>query len=371
MSDVLTAADRGPAAPDVTRDDREELAGRLVASLVAAAEVFTVHLGTELGLYEHLRAGWSRPAELAQRTGSDARYVREWLEQQAVTAIVEVEDPTAAPEARRYRLSEAHAEVLLHDSSPYFAGAVGEFAASLGRVIDDLTAAIRTGAGVPYAAYGVHHAIAAFNRPAVVNEMASVWLPAGPDHDRLRALPAPRILDLGAGTGQTTVELARAYPHATVRGVDLDADSVAAAVERASREGVADRVSFSHADALSFDTDDRFDLVVCFEVLHDTGDPAGVLRNARRLLAPGGAVLIADDKGSETFEAPGDEFQRLLHAFSVLHCVPATRAEHHVEAHGTVVRPSDVGRWATTAGFTGLERLPVEHEMWWFFRATP
>lgn len=366
MTDVLT---HPSAAPAVAPDRREVLAGRLVDALNATADTMTVHLGVELGLYERLREGWWTAPELAARCATDARYVREWLEHQAVGAIAEVDDPTAGPDERRYHLPEPHAEVLLDDTSPYFAGAVGTFAASLGKVLGQLVDAFRTGAGVPFADYGVHHAIAAFNRPAIVGEMAEVWLPALPDHERLTSLSAPRILDVGCGTGQTTTELARAYPHATVRGIDLDAVSVEAAASRASREGVADRVTFTRADARHFDTDERFDLVVCFEVLHDTGDPAGVLGNLRRLLTPGGAVLIADDKGSEAFEAPGGDDQRLLHAFSVLHCVPATRAEDHVEAHGTVVRPDDVRRWVRTAGHAEFEVLPIEQEMWRFYRA--
>lgn len=366
MTDILTRHEVATAAAD---DRREALAGRLVDALTASADTMTVHLGIELGLYERLREGWWTAPELAARSDVDARYVREWLEHQAVGAIVETDDPTAAPDERRFHLPEPHAEVLLDDSSPYFVGAVGAFAASLGRVLEQLVEAFRTGDGVPFAAYGVHHAIASFNRPAIVGEMAEVWLPALPDHRRLRSLAAPRILDVGCGTGQTTAELARAYPHATVRGIDLDDASVEAAAERASREGLADRVTFARADALRFDTDERFDLVVCFEVLHDTGDPAGVLTNLRRLLAPGGVVLIADDKGSERFEAPGSDDQRLLHAFSVLHCVPATRAEEHVEAHGTVVRPADVRRWVRAAGYGEFEVLPIEQEMWRFYRA--
>lgn len=354
-------------------DAREVLAERLVDGLLAGMEVLTVHVGVQTGLYRLLADGPRTAADAADATGLDSRYVREWLEQQAAAELVDVDGVTAAAEQRRYSLCEPHAEVLLDDVSPFHAGAVAPFLVSLGRSTPDVVDAFRDGGGVPYADYGteVREAIAAFNRPMVTSDLANTWLPAtGAVHRAIADAAAPRILDLGCGVGWTSIELARAYPHAVVRGVDLDADSVASARKHAAEAGVADRVSFALADAATFDADEPFDLVTCFETLHDMGDPVGTLRTARRLLRPGGAVLIGDDRGAEAFEVPAEPYERLLYAFSVLHCLPATRAEDPVHAHGTVVRPDDMLGWIADAGFDHGEVLPIDNDLWRFYLAT-
>lgn len=148
-------------------------------------------------------------------------------------------------------------------------------------------------------------------------------------------------------------------------------ESVHDARALAAERGLADRVSFTHADARSWDTTERFDLVTIFESLHDTADPVATLATARRLLAPGGSVLIGDDRGAEHLESPADPYQRLLHGFAVLHCIPATRAEDGTHAHGPVVRPGDVLGWIDAAGFGQGQVLDIDNEMWRFFLATP
>jgi hypothetical protein len=104
------------------------------------------------------------------------------------------------------------------------------------------------------------------------------------------------------------------------------------------------------------------------EALHDIGDPVGTLRAARALLAAGGQVLVADERVADTFTAPGDLVERFMYGWSVLHCLPATLAEHPVEATGTVLRAPIVARWATAAGFAGFEVLAVDNPFWRFYR---
>jgi ubiquinone/menaquinone biosynthesis C-methylase UbiE len=146
------------------------------------------------------------------------------------------------------------------------------------------------------------------------HELGSVWLPAVPDlHQRLRSAPPARVLDLGCGLGASSVALAHAYPRATVLGIDLDAASVAAARDAAAAAGVADRVSFEAGDAAQLTNGGPFDLVTMFEALRDMGDPVGALRAARRLLAEGGSVLVADERVADTFTAPGDATERLMY----------------------------------------------------------
>jgi SAM-dependent methyltransferase len=351
-------------------DAREVLAGRLVDGLTGAMETLGVYLGVELGLYRAVAdLGPATEAEVAGQAGITTRYAREWLEQQAVAGFLACDDASLPAAERRFRLPEGHAEVLVDTDSPYHAAPLAQALAGMARVLPQLPGAYRSGAGVPYAAYGseIREGIAAANRPMFLHELATAWLPAVPDLDRrLRSAPPLRVLDLGCGLGASSVALARAYPRATVMGVDLDEASVADARRAAAQAGVADRVSFAVGDATAFAaaSGSPFDLVTTFEALHDMGDPVGALRAARRLLADGGSVLVADERVADAFTAPGDATERLMYGWSILHCLPATLAEDPVEATGTVLRAPVLARWAAAAGFTGFEVLAIDNPFW-------
>jgi SAM-dependent methyltransferase len=245
------------------------------------------------------------------------------------------------------------------------------FMAGIAGTMPALEAAFRTGGGVPYAAYGAdtRDAIAGLNRPMYRGDLAKEWLVALPDVQARLTAGGARVLDLGCGEGWSSVALAEAFPDIRVDGVDLDEPSLVEARRAALRAGVADRVTFTAADARAAGgTTDGYDLICVFEALHDMADPVSVLAAAKERLAPGGAVLIADEKVAETFTAPGDEVERLNYAFSVTHCLPATRAEGAVEEAGTVLRPATVRGYAERAGFARFEVLPVEHDLWRFYR---
>jgi 2-polyprenyl-3-methyl-5-hydroxy-6-metoxy-1,4-benzoquinol methylase len=353
-------------------DAREVLAGRLVDGLTGAMETLGVYLGVELGLYRTLAdLGSATEAELAGQAGITTRYAREWLEQQAVAGFLACDDPSRPAPERRFRLPAGHAEVLVNPDSPYHAAPLAQALAGVARALPQLPGAYRSGAGVPYADYGreIRRGIAAANRPMFLHELATAWLPAVPDLDRrLRSAPPPRVLDLGCGLGASSVALARAYPRATVLGVDLDTASVADARVAAAEAGVADRVSFVVGDAAQLSQEAPFDLITIFEALHDMGDPVGALRTARDRLADGGSVLVADERVADTFTAPGDATERLMYGWSILHCLPATLAEDPVEATGTVLRAPTLARWADAAGFTGFEVLDIDNPFWRFYR---
>jgi SAM-dependent methyltransferase len=353
-------------------DARELLAGRVVDGLTQAMEVFGVYLGVELGLYRVLsELGAATEAELAGHAGVAVRYAREWLEQQAVAGYLACDDPAQPAERRRFRLPAGHAEVLVDPDSPYHAAPLALALAGAAGVLARLPEAYRSGGGVAYADYGreMRDGIAAANRPMFLHELAGVWLPAAPDlHRRLRSAPPPRVLDLGCGLGASSVALARAYPRATVLGVDLDEASVAGARAAAAEAGVADRVSFEVGDAAHLSPEAPFDLVTVFEALHDMGDPVGALRAARELLADGGSVLVADERVADAFTAPGDATERLMYGWSILHCLPATLAEDPVQATGTVLRAPALAGWAAAAGFAGFEVLAVDNPFWRFYR---
>ncbi len=353
-------------------DARETLAERLVNDTTHSLEMLSVYLGLELGLYLALAdLGTATEAEVAAHAGVAPRYAREWLEQQATADYIVCDDPARSPKERRYRLPAGHAEVLLDADSPYHAAPVAGMLASIARVLPQLLQAYRTGGGVPYAAYGqqMRRGIAAVNRPMLLHELTSTWLPAVPGLDRrLRSAPPARVLDLGCGLGVSSIALARAYPRAQVLGVDLDEASIIEARTAAAEAGVADRVTFVVGDAARVVSEAPFDFVTVFEALHDMGDPVGALRAARAVLAADGSVLVADERVADAFTAPGDPLERFMYGWSILHCLPATLAEYPVEATGTVLRAPAVARLAAAAGFGGFEVLPIDNPFWRFYR---
>ncbi len=355
----------------------ESLAERLIESLLPGLELLSIEFGRRLGLYEGLvHLGDATADELAAHARIDARMAREWLEQQTTAGFLAVGDVSAPPEARRFRLPDAHRPVFLDPDHPAFAIGTGTMFAGTASAFDDVIDAARTGHGVRYGAFGtgVRHGLEQLNRPGYVNDLED-WVAALPDvYERLR--DGGRILDLGAGTGWSSVALARAFPQSTVVTVDLDPASVAEAEALVEAQGLIDRVLVRRANATVPEdfhdiAGDGFDLVTVFEALHDMNEPAAALRVARGLLRPVGAVLIGDEKVADAFTPDGDFLDRLNYAFSVLHCLPATMAEGERTANGTVLRSSTVGDWAAQAGFASMTVLPIEHPLWRFYRLDP
>lgn len=177
-----------------------------------------------------------------------------------------------------------------------------------------------------------------------------------------------RVLDLGCGTGWSSIAIARAYPLAQVDGLDLDAGSVAIAQQNLRDAGLGDRVTVQRRDAADPGLAGRYDLVTIFEALHDMPDPVAVLRALRALLAPEAALIVVDERADERFQAPGDDVQRMLYGFSVLHCLPVGMADQPSAGTGTVMRPATLRGYAEQAGFAAVEVLPIEDDFWRFYR---
>jgi ubiquinone/menaquinone biosynthesis C-methylase UbiE len=350
----------------------EAFAARLIEDVTRTLETLSLYLGIELGLYRSLdELGTATPADVAVKSGISRRYAREWLEQQAAAGVLNCLDNPADADQRRYRLPSAHREVLLNaNGAAYAAPAVVSLAGVTG-VLPRLVDAYRTGAGVPFSAYGtpMRRGIADLNAPMFRAELATTWLRAIPDvDDRLRATPQPRVLDIGCGCGASSVTLGLAYPRLQVVGIDLDAVSIAEARNEAAAAGVADRVTFLLGDAATSALDGPFDLVTMFETLHDMADPVAALRAARAVLAPGASVLVADERVADEFSAPADPVERFMYGWSVLHCLPATLAEGSAEPNGTVLRAPTVQRWSRQAGFSRSDVLPIDNPFWRFYR---
>jgi 2-polyprenyl-3-methyl-5-hydroxy-6-metoxy-1,4-benzoquinol methylase len=360
------------AEPAADTSQRDALAQRLFEGFVAGTELLTIEVGLRLGLYQTLKDhGALSASEFAARAGIHERYAREWLEQQAVAGILDVIEPGADAFTRCFSLPAGHAEALLDPDSPAAIAATATGLAAIARVSEHIPDAYRSGGGIAFAEQGagIRQSIGAFNRPMFSNDLAEAWLPAlGDLHRRLQAHPSPRVLDIGCGTGWSTINLARAYPNARIEGLDLDHSSIEEARAHAERAGVADRVTFSVGDAAGLLAAERYDLVCMFETVHDMAHPIEALRRVRAALAPGAVVLIADERVAEAFTAPGDEIERLNYGWSVLHCLPATRAESPSVDAGTVLRPETLRRYAAEAGYSRTEVLPIENDFWRFYR---
>jgi 2-polyprenyl-3-methyl-5-hydroxy-6-metoxy-1,4-benzoquinol methylase len=354
-------------------DSADALAERLFAATVGALELYSIFLGTELGLYRALaQHGPLTAAELADRAGIAPRYAVEWLEQQAVAGLLDVEHPDAAAGGRRYRLTADHARVLVDPDDPAHVAPFAHMLAGIGGVLAQVADAYRTGAGVPYHAYGAafRHGQGHINRPAFTHELPTKWLAAMPDViARLETARHPRIADIGCGQGFSTIAIAHAFLDAHVDGIDADPATIEDARARARDAGLDGRIRFIEADASQLQG--PYDLVLILEALHDMTDPAGALAAARAALAPGGTVLVVDERVADAFTAPGDEVERMMFGWSVTHCLPTQMVEQPSAALGTVMRPDTVRELAAEAGFARTDVLPVENDFFRLYRLHP
>ncbi|WP_448808661.1 class I SAM-dependent methyltransferase [Agromyces bauzanensis] len=359
-------------------------AEQLVGMLGNATELFTIELGRRFGLYRTLHQhGPITAARLAAFAGIAPRYAREWLEQQAAAGHIAVTE-SVGPE-RRFVLPEHHVPVLLDETHPAHAAPVSGLLAGVALAFPQLVADFRHGHGVAFDEYGVElrHGLGALNRPGYTHAMRA-WVEQLPD--RAAALDAGgAVLDVGCGTGWSTIGLATAFPNARIVGVDLDEASIQEARENALEAGVADRVEFvlgnasdpgpveraaasARGEGEGADGASGFDLVTIFEALHDMGRPIHALAGFRALLRPGGALLVADERVADEFHPNAEPVERMLYAMSVLHCLPATTAESGTVANGTVLRLPTLRGWVAEAGFNRVDVLDIEHPFWRFYR---
>jgi 2-polyprenyl-3-methyl-5-hydroxy-6-metoxy-1,4-benzoquinol methylase len=357
-----------------TTQQRDALIDRLFQATLGTWDLLAVYLGDKLGLYRALASGPLTSTELAAATGTHERYLREWLEQQAVSQILDVHGGNAGAADRRYGLPAGHAEALLDESSLNYIAPIAQLVVACTRPLDALLEAFRTGDGVPYADYGadLHEGQAAFTRPMFDRLLGSEWLPAIPDvHARLEGDPAAHVADVACGEGFSSLAIARAYPKAIVDGLDLDDASIEAARTHLAGSGVGDRVTFHLRDAADPELAGRYDLVYIHEALHDMSYPVRVLGACRELLGSGGSVVIGDERVADSFTVPGDDVERFYYGFSVLHCLPVGMVGEGAAGTGTMMRSDTVRRYAEEAGFRTFEVLPIENDVYRFYRLVP
>jgi 2-polyprenyl-3-methyl-5-hydroxy-6-metoxy-1,4-benzoquinol methylase len=367
----MSMVETGTSAPE----QAEAFVGRLFEGALGTVDVLTLYIGDRLGLYHALRDGGPMtPAEFATRCSINERYAREWLEQQAVAGILAVEDVSAPEDTRRYALPEGHALVLTDPESPLSMAPLARAFVACAMALPKILDAFRTGGGVSWTDFGPDaiEAQGDFNRPWLLSSLATDYLPLIPDvHKRLQADPPAQVADFACGVGWASIAIAREYPNAIVTGFDLDESSIEIARKNAAAKGMADRVVFEVQDIAETSLEGGYDLVVVIEAIHDLSRPVEALTSIRRVLAPDGIAIVADEKTADTFTAPGDEMERLFYGFSVLCCLPAGMSEQPSAGTGTVMRADTMRSYAAQAGFSNVEVLDIPHDLLRFYRLTP
>lgn len=355
--------------------ERDAFVDRLLESTAGTFDILSLYLGHRLGFYETLADGKPQTSsELAEKTNTHERYVREWLEQQTVTGVLQVENPHDEPTYRRFHISAAHVEVLTDEDSSNYLAPLALMIAGIVRPLEALVGAYRNGGGVPYSEYGVDflEGQAAINRPMFLQELGQDWLPAIPDiHSRLEASPPAQIADIGCGAGWSTIGMAQAYPNVQVDGFDLDETSIEMARSNADQAQLNGRVNFHVRDAGDPEFSGNYDLVTAFECVHDMSDPVGALRTMRRLINRQGSVIVADERVGDTFTPEGNDVEWMMYGWSILHCLPVGMADAHSAETGTVMRTETLRRYAQEAGFREVEVLPIENFFFRIYRLIP
>jgi SAM-dependent methyltransferase len=344
---------------------------RLFGSLLGSLELATVHLGSQLGLYARL-AEPRTARELATDAGIDERYAQEWLEQQAISGLVDVASPGDAA-TRRYVTSPGQHLALADPESPVYAAAMALLLGGVGSVLPRLPEAYRDGSGISFGEYGddVRLGQGLFNRAAFLEQLTQEWLPAMPEVAALLARDGATAVDLGCGVGWSGIALAGAYPGLAVLGVDSDDATVMDARANAAAAGLGERVRFEVDDADADLGEGTHDVAFFFEALHDMAHPVEALAAVRRALRPGGRVVVMDERAEEAFAPGGSEIERLLAASSVLHCLPVGRSQDGSAATGALFRPDVLREYAARAGYAGVEVAPIEHDLFRFYVLTP
>jgi 2-polyprenyl-3-methyl-5-hydroxy-6-metoxy-1,4-benzoquinol methylase len=333
-------------------DKLNQLLGKLVIDFGATFQAGLVVIGESLGLYKAMaEAGPLSPAELAKRTGTNERYVREWLCAQAAGGYVEYDADT-----KRYHLTEEQAFAFGDEKSPaYIPGAFITAVAAL-EAVPKLTERFRTGEGLGWHEHDrrLFRGTELFFRPGYAANLVQSWIPAL-DGVEAKLKSGVKVADVGCGLGSSTILMAQAYPRSTFTGFDYHDKSIETARERADEAGVGDRVKFEIAKAKDY-PGTGYDLVTFFDCLHDMGDPAGAAAHVRGSLAPDGTWMIVEPFANDRVEDNLNPIGRAFYSASTLICTPASLSQEVGLALGAQAGEARMREVITANGFKRFRR---------------
>jgi SAM-dependent methyltransferase len=333
--------------PAPQQAELEQFLGRFVGDLGAALAGANIALGDRLGLYGAVAAHQpATAADVATATGTDERYVTEWLRGQAAGGYVQYD---AASDT--YQLSPAQAACLADPTSATYVPGAFQIATSLYRDLEVLVDAYRSGAGV---GWHEHHAdlfegTERFFRPGYAANLVNSWIPAL-DGVEAKLLSGATVADVGCGHGASTLIMAEAYPRSTFVGYDYHEASVQRARAAAAEAGLADRVRFDVAGAADF-PGEQLDLVTMFDCLHDMGDPVGVAAHVRATLDEQGTWLIVEPNAGDTVADNLNPVGRIFYSASSMICTPGSRAQEVGACLGAQAGPGRLGEVIGAGGF--------------------
>jgi 2-polyprenyl-3-methyl-5-hydroxy-6-metoxy-1,4-benzoquinol methylase len=336
----------------VDGDKLMEFVFRAVDEVGATLNAALVVMGDKLGLYRALAGtGGLSPEELAERTGTAERYVREWLNAQAAGGYVQYD-----PDSGSYSLAPEQAVALTDSQSPAYLP--GFFQIAVGSVIDSpkILEAARSGDGFGWHAHvhDVHEGCERFFRPGYNAHLISEWLPAL-DGVVEKLERGARVADVGCGHGASTILMAQAFPSSTFVGSDYHEGSIDTALTRAQEAGTAGRTRFEATPAAAYGGT-GYDLVTMFDCLHDMGDPVGAARHVRSTLAPDGTWMIVEPNAGDRVEDNLNPVGRAYYGFSTLLCTPASLSQEVGLALGAQAGEARIRDVVTAGGFTRFRR---------------
>jgi SAM-dependent methyltransferase len=342
------------SSPQVSRLDMDKLnafIGQFVGDLGAAVHAGMVVIGEKLGLYKALATGPMTASELAAKTQTDERYVREWLSSQAAGGYITFDATT-----NQFSLNEEQAFALANEDSPAYLPGAFELALGSLAAVPRIAESFRSGAGMGWHEHddGVFHGCEKFFRPGYAANLVSSWIPAL--HDVKEKMEAgARVADVGCGKGASTLLMAKAFPKSHFFGFDYHDKSIEAARESAQRDGVADRVTFEVAKAKEYPGGD-YDFVAVFDCLHDMGDPIGAAAHVRQSLNDDGTWMIVEPFANDQLKDNLNPVGRVYYSFSTLLCTPCSRSQEVGLCLGAQAGESRIREVVKAAGFNRFRR---------------
>jgi len=335
----------------INEDKMNAFLGKVVGDFGAALSSSLAYIGQKLGLYKALASGEAvTSAELAAKTSTNERYVREWLINQAASGYIDYD-----VESGRYSLAPEQAMALTDESSPFYVGGGFYVIKAMTHAVSRIEDSFKNGGGMLWGEHDPDLFVGTerFFRPGYAAHLIASWIPSLTGvKEKLEA--GGKVADIGCGHGSSTIIMAQAYPQSRFWGFDNHEKSVETARQRAEDAGVSDRVTFAAANASEL-PDEQYDMVAFFDCLHDMGDPTGACKRAYEVLNPDGSALIVEPMAGNTVEENFNIIGRTFAGASTL-CCTANSMALGGPALGAVAPESAIRNVVLAGGFTQFRR---------------